>query len=163
MFLSVFFLKESEGVDKDGDQEHRRHWKVLQRQDHHRVRHRSLGRGAHRPEDPASERAEGGHRGDGPGSEETVRLLRGHGPDFTACLQKCLRPMARVREAPLPVFTFIVRVGVRGTHVCYRSSTRTSFCQNSNAHLKKQVMGEIFMITFTQLYTEFHINGLLQC
>lgn len=63
-------------MDKDGDQEHRRHWEVLQRSNHYRVRHQGLGRGAHQPEDPASERAEGGHRRDGPSSEETVRLFR---------------------------------------------------------------------------------------
>lgn len=68
-----FCPQESEGVDKDGDQEHRRHREVLQRQDHRGVRHRGLGRGAHRPEDPAPERAQGGHRRDGPSPEEAVR------------------------------------------------------------------------------------------
>lgn len=78
-------LKGSKGVDEDGDQEHRRHRKVLQRQDHHRVRHRGVGRRADRPEDPASERAERGHRGNGPGPEEDVRRSHRRGPP--SCLQ----------------------------------------------------------------------------
>lgn len=76
--MFYFSLKGSKGVDQDGDQEHRRHGKVLQRQNHRRVRHRGLGRRADRPEDPASERAEGGHRGNGESSEEDVRPL--HNP-----------------------------------------------------------------------------------
>lgn len=67
--------KESKGVDEDGDQEHRSHRKVLQRQNHHRVRDRGVGGGADRPEDPATKRAERGHRRNGQSSEENVRLL----------------------------------------------------------------------------------------
>lgn len=73
--MFYIFLKESKGVDEDGDPEHRCHGEVLQRPDHHAVRHRGLGRQAHRPEDPASERAERGHRKNRPSAEENVRLL----------------------------------------------------------------------------------------
>lgn len=59
-------------MDEDGDQEHRGDGKVLEWPDHHGVRHRGVGRRAHRPEDPAPERAEGGHRTDGQSAEENV-------------------------------------------------------------------------------------------
>lgn len=77
-------------MDEDGDQEHRRDRKVLQRQNHHRVRHGGVGRRADRPEDPASERAERGHRRNGQSSEENVRLFRNQG--LPLCLQMCLWP-----------------------------------------------------------------------
>lgn len=104
----MLFLKESEGVDKDGDQEHRRHWKVLQRQNHHRVRHWGLGGGAHRPEDPASKRAEGGHRRDGPGSEETLSLFRDEGPPLMPVYKSASDLWDGWGEPPLHVFTFTV-------------------------------------------------------
>ena len=85
LIIFTFPLKGSKGVDEDGDQEHRRHRKVLQRQNHHRVRHRGVGRRADRPEDPAAERAERGHRGNGPGPEEDVR--RSHRWRPPSCLQ----------------------------------------------------------------------------
>lgn len=102
----MLFPKESEGVDKDGDQEHRRHWKVLQRQNYHRVRHRGLGCGAHRPEDPAPKRAEGGHRRDGPGSEETLSLFRDEGPPLMPVYKSAWELWGGWGKPPLHVFTF---------------------------------------------------------
>lgn len=79
-------LKESKGVDEDGDQEHRSHRKVLQRQNHHRVRNRGVGGGANRLEDPSAKRAERGHRRDSQSSEENVRLFHDQMPSCLQCL-----------------------------------------------------------------------------
>lgn len=89
--MLVFLLKESKGVDEDGDQEHRSHGEVLQRQNHHRVRHRGVGRRADRPEDPASERAAGGHRRNGPIAEENVKPPRDRG--LPSRLRLCFQPL----------------------------------------------------------------------
>lgn len=66
---------ESVRVDADGNQEHRGHWEVFQRQNYRRIRQRGLGRGADRPENPTAERAPGSHRGNGESFKEDVNLI----------------------------------------------------------------------------------------
>lgn len=90
--MFYFSQKESKGVDEDGDQEHRCDRKVLQWQNHRRVRHGGVGRRADRPEDPASKWAQRGHRRNCQSSEENVRLFDNQKAAFmftVLCLFAC--------------------------------------------------------------------------
>lgn len=63
---SPCLLPELQGVDQNGDQEHRGGGQVLQRPHHQGVRPGHLARGALRPENPPTQRAQGGGRGRDP-------------------------------------------------------------------------------------------------
>lgn len=63
---SPWLSPELQGVDQNGDQEHRGGGQVLQRPHHQGVRPGHLARGALRPENPPTQQAQGGGRGRDP-------------------------------------------------------------------------------------------------
>lgn len=143
-----FSLKESKGVDEDGDQEHRCNRKVLQWQNHCRVRHWSVGRRADWPKNPTAKRAKGGHRRNGQSSEENVRLSHNQG---CLCVYKC---------APNPKVTYAVSLNLLKNFVLILTMflTQCTYIRNCLLHLlcikrgsKSRVSAEKVDIRFDSL------------